>query len=143
MRTKLVLMLAGGILLATLPAWAHHSFAAEFDVNQPVNLKGVLTKMEWFNPHGWIYLDVTEPDGKVVNWAIEAGAPTALMRRGLRKTDFPPGLEVLVDGYRSKSGAPRANGKTLTFKDGRNFFLGASENPADPGSPAAPGAPNQ
>jgi len=97
MRTKLVLMLTGGILLATLPAWAHHSFAAEFDVNQPVNLKGVLTKMEWFNPHGWIYLDVKEPDGKVVNWAIEAGAPTALMRRGLRKTDFPAGLEVIVD----------------------------------------------
>jgi uncharacterized protein DUF6152 len=135
MRTKLVLMLTGGILLATLPARAHHSFAAEFDANQPVKLRGVLTKMEWFNPHGWIYLDVTEPDGKVVNWAIEAGAPTALMRRGLRKTDFPAGLEVLVDGYRSKSGALRANGKTLTFKDGRNFFLGASDNPADPGAP--------
>ena len=138
MRTKLVLMLTGGILVAALPAWAHHSFAAEFDANQPIKLKGVLTKMEWFNPHGWIYLDVTEPDGKVVNWAIEAGAPTALMRRGLRKTDFPAGLEVLVDGYRSKSGAPRANGKTLTFNDGRNFFLGASDTPGDPGGPPAP-----
>ena len=87
MRTKLVLMLTGGILLATLPAWAHHSFAAEFDANQPVTLRGVLTKMEWFNPHGWIYIDVAQPDGKVVKWAIEAGAPTALLRRGLRKTD--------------------------------------------------------
>jgi uncharacterized protein DUF6152 len=135
MRTRLVLMLVGGVLLATLPARAHHSFAAEFDVNQPVTLNGTLTKMEWLNPHGWIYIDVAQPDGKVVNWAIEAGAPTALLRRGLRKTDFPAGIEVVVEGYRAKGGAPRANGKTVKFKDGRNFFLGASETP---GAPAAP-----
>ena len=137
MRTRLVLMLVGGVLLATLPARAHHSFAAEFDVNQPVTLNGVLTKMEWLNPHGWIYVDVAQPDGKVVNWAIEAGAPTALLRRGLRKTDFPAGIEVVVEGYRAKGGAPRANGKTVKFKDGRNFFLGASDAPAE-GAPAAP-----
>jgi hypothetical protein len=135
MRTRLVLMLVGGVLLATLPAWAHHSFAAEFDVNQPVTLNGTLTKMEWLNPHGWIYIDVAQPDGKVVNWAIEAGAPTALLRRGLRKTDFPAGIEVVVEGYRAKGGAPRANGKTVKFKDGRNFFLGAGDAP---GAPAAP-----
>ena len=135
MRTRLVLMLVGGVLLATLPARAHHSFAAEFDVNQPVTLNGTLTKMEWLNPHGWIYIDVAQPDGKIVNWAIEAGAPTALLRRGLRKTDFPAGTEVVVEGYRAKGGAPRANGKTVKFKDGRNFFLGAGDAP---GAPAAP-----
>jgi hypothetical protein len=128
-------MLVGGVLLATLPARAHHSFAAEFDVNQPVTLNGTLTKMEWLNPHGWIYIDVAQPDGKIVNWAIEAGAPTALLRRGLRKTDFPAGIEVVVEGYRAKGGAPRANGKTVKFKDGRNFFLGAGDAP---GAPAAP-----
>ncbi len=134
MRTRLVLMLVGGVLLATLPARAHHSFAAEFDVNQPVTLNGTLTKMEWLNPHGWIYIDVAQPDGKIVNWAIEAGAPTALLRRGLRKTDFPAGIEVVVEGYRAKGGAPRANGKTVKFKDGRNFFLGASDAPGAPGA---------
>lgn len=134
MRAKLFSILAGGILLAALPAWAHHSFAAEFDINQPITLKGVLTKMDWVNPHGWIYIDVTGEDGKVVNWAIEAGGPTALLRRGLRRTDFPPGLDVVVEGYKAKSGAPKANGRSVTLKDGRNFFLGASDAPGAPPS---------
>ncbi len=132
MRATVFLLLAGGLLLAALPVGAHHSFAAEFDIDQPVKLKGKLTKMDWVNPHGWIYIDVTEPDGKVVNWAIEAGGPTALLRRGLRKTDFPEGLEVIVDGFRAKSGAPKANGRTVTLSDGRNFFLGASDSPGTP-----------
>jgi hypothetical protein len=131
MRAKFVLILVAGVLLSTLTARAHHSFAAEFDINQPITLKGVLTKMEWVNPHGWIYIDVAE-GGKTVNWAIEAGGPTALLRRGLRKTDFPTGLEVVVEGYRAKSGAPKANGRTVTLKDGRNFFLGASDTPGAP-----------
>ena len=126
MKATFALILTGGLLLAALPARAHHSFAAEFDINQPIELKGVLTKMEWVNPHGWIYIDVNE-GGKVVNWAIEAGGPTALLRRGLRKTDFPAGVEVTVKGYRAKSGAPKANGQSVTMKDGRNFFLGAAD----------------
>ena len=140
MRPKLLLLFAGAVLLAALPARAHHSFAAEFDLNQPVTLKGTLTSMEWFNPHMWIYLDVTGTDGKVTNWGIEAAAPNALMRRGLRKTDIPVGVEVIVEGYRAKGGTPKANGKTLTFKDGRNIFLGASDDTADKAAPTGPGA---
>jgi Family of unknown function (DUF6152) len=131
-KKKLIFILICGVALTSIPARAHHSFAAEFDIDKPVKLQGVLTRMDWVNPHGWIYVDVKEADGKVVNWAIEAGGPTALLRRGLRKTDFPIGSEVMVDGYRAKSGAPRANGRTVTFKDGRNFFLGASDTPGAP-----------
>jgi hypothetical protein len=123
MKATLFLVL-GGMLLAAPGARAHHSFSAEFDINQPITLKGVLTKMEWVNPHGWIYVDVTQPDGKVVNWAIEAVGPTQLLRRGLRKTDFPAGIEVTVEGFRARSGEPKANGRSVTMKDGRNFFLG-------------------
>ncbi len=128
MKAKLVLLLASAVVMAALPARAHHSFAAEFDVNQPITLKGTLTKMEWVNPHGWLHIDVAGPDGKVMNWAVEAGAPNALLRRGLRNSDFPIGTEVVIEGYRAKSGGPTANGTKVTFKDGRNFFLGASDN---------------
>ena len=89
--TMLAAFLVSGLLVTALPVSAHHSFAAEFDINKPVSLKGTLTKMAWVNPHGWIYMDVKTPDGKVENWAIEAGGPTALLRRGLRATDFPVG----------------------------------------------------
>ena len=128
MKVTLLLVLARGFLLSTPPAWAHHSFAAEFDVDKPITLKGVLTQMDWVNPHGWLYIDVAQPDGTVVNWAIEASGANQLLRRGLRKTDFPIGLEIVVEGYAAKSGEPKASGQDITMADGRNFYLSV-ENP--------------
>ena len=115
-----------GLLLVAAPVVGHHSFSAEFDIDQPVTLEGTLTELEWVNPHGWIHMDVIGPDGGVVNWSVEMGNPTALLRRGLRKSDFPAGIEFVVAGYLAKDGTPTANGITVTFPDGRNVFAGSS-----------------
>lgn len=107
-------------------AYAHHAFAAEFDANKPVNFKGKITKMEWINPHTWLHVDVKGSDGKVVNWAIEAGTPNVLFRRGFTKQSLLPGTDIVIDGYQAKDGSHRANGRDLTFADGRKLFLGSS-----------------
>jgi len=133
--TKL-LALAGIGLLWAVPIAAHHSFAAEFDESKPVTLKGTLTQLDWLNPHGWLHSGGMGTDGKVGNWAIEAGAPNARVRGGLRKTDFPIGSEVIVKGYQAKANTPTASGTTVTFADGRNFFLGASEPPPQQAAPS-------
>ena len=131
MKKQMLGVLGGvGLFLVAASAAAHHSFAAEFDVDKPIELKGTLTKMAWVNPHGWIYIDVKNPDGTVTNWAIEAGATAGLLKRGLRQTDFPVGTEVTVKGFLARSGKPVANGRTVTMPNGRNFFLGP-ENSAD------------
>ena len=128
MRSKLFVVVAGvGLLLAAaVPVVAHHAFAAEFDANQPVKLKGAVTKVEWTNPHIWIFLDVTGNDGKVVNWSVEGGAPNALYRRGFNKNSLPTGTEVLMEGYRAKDGSSRINGRTMVLADGKTQFLGSS-----------------
>ena len=124
---------AAAILLVARPAFSHHSFAAEFDGTKPVTLKGTVTKVEWVSPHGWVYIDVKGPDGTVVGWAIETAGPNALLRRGVRKTDFPIGSEVVVSGYRAKNGTPTANASTFTVPDGRELIAGSSGTgaPAD------------
>ncbi|HEX6996348.1 MAG TPA: DUF6152 family protein [Gammaproteobacteria bacterium] len=119
---------AAALLLGTVSASAHHAFSAEFDIDQPVELKGVVTKLEWTNPHSWLYVDVANADGTVTPWAVEFGSPHALLRRGLRKTDFPVGVEVVVKGYRAKSGKPVANASTVTFADGRDFYAADDES---------------
>lgn len=126
MRKLSIVVLGLSALWSAVPVVAHHAFSAEFDFAQPITLRGTLTKMAWTQPHGWIYVDVKSPDGKIEQWAIETGGPTGLLRRGLRKTDFPVGVEVVVQGYRAKNGSNTANGRTVMFPDGRNYFMGSS-----------------
>jgi hypothetical protein len=114
------------LLAATLPAWAHHSFASEFDVTKPVKLEGTVTKMEWINPHSWIHIDVKNPDGTVTSWMIEGGSPNSLLRRGFTKHSLEPGTQIVVEGYQAKDGANRANGRDLTFPDGKKLFIGTN-----------------
>jgi hypothetical protein len=115
-----------GLLLAAVPLWAHHAFAAEFDQNKPLKLRGTVTKWEVVNPHSWIHIDVKGEDGTVVPWMIEGGSPNSLYRLGFTKDSLPAGTEIVVDGYQAKDKSARAVGKNITFTDGRRLFLGLS-----------------
>src|SRR3954454_19260258 len=125
-KTLAVAITAAALLLAAMPVWAHHAFAAEFDASKPIKFKGTVTKMEWINPHAWIHIDVTGDDGKVTPWMIEAAAPNALLRRGWTKNSLPAGVEILIEGFQAKDGANRANGSVITFTDGKKLFVGSS-----------------
>ena len=125
-RTVAIVFAAGALLLTAVPLWAHHAFSAEFDTEKPIKFKGTVTKMEWINPHAWIHIDVKKDDGSIEKWMIEGGTPNALLRRGFTKESLTPGTEIIVDGYQAKDGTMRANGRDLTFPDGRKLFMGSS-----------------
>ncbi len=135
MRTPTTFALAAAALLAiALPARAHHAFGSEFDPDRPVLLKGKVTRMEWVNPHAWIHMEVTKEDGTKEEWMIEGGSPNSLLRRGVTRDSLPKGTEIVVDGYQSRDHTlKRANGRNVTFPDGRKLFLGSS----GPGAPPA------
>lgn len=129
MRTKLYSVVAGAAFLlavAAAPVIAHHSFAAEFDAKKPVKMKGTVVKMEWINPHSWIHIDVKKDDGTIERWMVEGGAPNALLRRGWNKKSLPEGTEIVVEGFQAKDGSHRANGRDITFPDGKKLFVGSS-----------------
>ena len=136
--------LVGGIGLCLLvgspEAWAHHAFAAEFDANNPIEMTGVVVRMEWVNPHTWIHIDVAQPDGSTERWMIEGGPPTSLLRRGFTKQSLLAGTEVFVGGFQAKDGSNKANGRDVTFADGNKLFLGSSGTgaPRDGRDPTEP-----
>jgi hypothetical protein len=143
MRTKLTVTLAGigaAVALAAVPISAHHAFGAEFDANRPVLLKGPVTKVEWVNPHAWIHLEVTSDDGTKTEWMVEGGTPNTLLRRGITRDSLKEGTVIIVDGYQSKDRSNRANGRNITYPDGRKLFLGSSGTgaPTDGADPTEP-----
>ena len=134
MRGRLTFAALGlGLLLAAVPVMAHHSFAAEYDAQKPVKMTGTVTQMEWINPHAWIHIDVKKPDGSVEEWMIETGTPNTLLRRGFTRESLKAGTQVIVDGYQSKDGSLRANGRDLTLPNGQTLFLASAPDGPDQG----------
>jgi hypothetical protein len=140
MRTKLlvsVLGTAAALLMAALPAVAHHAFGGEFDANRPVLLKGKLVKVEWVNPHSWIHVEITNTKGEKEIWMVEGGSPNSLLRRGVTKDSLKVGTEVVVDGYQARDHTLlRANGRNVTLTDGKKLFLGSTGTGAPEDPPA-------
>jgi Family of unknown function (DUF6152) len=141
MRTKLTMTLAGiggALAIAVMPLAAHHAFGAEFDPNRPVLLKGPVTKVEWVNPHAWIHMHDEKTDQ---DWMVEGGTPNTLLRRGITRDSLKEGTVIIVDGYQSKDHSNRANGRNITYPDGRKLFLGSSGTgaPRDGADPNEPG----
>jgi uncharacterized protein DUF6152 len=134
------MLVAAGLLILAAPLVAHHAFSAEFDANAPVKLEGPITKVELINPHAWIHISVKRPDGKVEDWMVEGGTPNTLQRRGITRDTIKVGTVIKVQGYRSKDGSLRANGRDITFPDGRTLFMGSSGTgaPQDGRDPTEP-----
>lgn len=129
-RHLLSLLASLGLLTSTITSTqAHHAFGAEFDSTKPIQLDGVVTDLKWTNPHSWLYLDVANADGTLTHWAVEFGGPYALLQKGLRKTDFPIGAAVKVEGFLAKSGKPVVNASNVVLPDGRDFYTAADDAP--------------
>jgi hypothetical protein len=125
-KTGLLMAVAGILLSAVAPVFAHHAFSAEFDQSKPIKLTGEITKLEWTNPHAWLFVDVKGPDGKVVNWRLEMGAPNALLRAGWSRSDIKPGTPVTISGFLARAGGPVGNAFQVRLPDGRDLFAASS-----------------
>jgi hypothetical protein len=134
-------LVCAGWLAAAGTAIAHHAFSAEFNSEAPVKLEGPVTNVEWINPHAWIHLEVTRPDGTKEEWMVEGGTPNTLSRRGITRNSLKVGTVIVVAGYQAKDGTKRANGRDITLPDGRTLFMGSSGTgaPRDGSDPAEPG----
>jgi len=128
--TKLVACLA--LTLTAIPAWSHHAFSAEFDANKPVKVSGKVTKLEWTNPHAWLYVDAKDDSGKVMNWGFEMGSPNSLIRQGWRRTALKEGDQITVEGYAAKDGSKIANARSVTLPDGTKVFAGSPSTDGGP-----------